>query len=67
MGVEGLFRWKYLIGGFIYLLLVIILVKEEGFLDEFGEYIINKVCIDLKKSEKLLRNFVKFFVNIFLD
>lgn len=67
VGVEGLLRWKHSIGGFIYPPLVIILAKEEGFLDELGEYIINKACIDLKKSEKLLRNPVKFSVNISPD
>ena len=67
MGAEGLLRWKHSIGGFIYPPLVIILAKEEGFLDELGEYIINKACIDLKKSEKLLRNPVKFSVNISPD
>lgn len=67
VGAEGLLRWKHSIGGFIYPPLVIILAKEEGFLDELGEYIINKACIDLKKSEKLLRNPVKFSVNISPD
>lgn len=67
VGAEGLLRWKHPIGGFIYPPLVIILAKEEGFLDELGEYIINKACIDLKKSEKLLRNPVKFSVNISPD
>ncbi|HBG1250931.1 TPA: PTS sugar transporter subunit IIC/EAL domain-containing protein [Clostridioides difficile] len=67
VGAEGLLRWKHPIGGFIYPPLVIILAKEEGFLDELGEYIINKACIDLKKSEKLLTNPVKFSVNISPD
>ncbi|HBF4558727.1 EAL domain-containing protein [Clostridioides difficile] len=67
VGAEGLLRWKHSIGGFIYPPLVIILAKEEGFLDELGEYITNKACIDLKKSEKLLRNPVKFSVNISPD
>ncbi|HGM3506346.1 TPA: EAL domain-containing protein [Clostridioides difficile] len=67
VGAEGLLRWKHSIGGFIYPPLVIILAKEEGFLDELGEYIINKACVDLKKSEKLLRNPVKFSVNISPD
>ncbi|HFL3557635.1 TPA: EAL domain-containing protein [Clostridioides difficile] len=67
VGAEGLLRWKHSIGWFIYPPLVIILAKEEGFLDELGEYIINKACIDLKKSEKLLRNPVKFSVNISPD
>ncbi|HEL2868699.1 TPA: PTS sugar transporter subunit IIC/EAL domain-containing protein [Clostridioides difficile] len=67
VGAEGLLRWKHSIGGFIYPPLVIILAKEEGFLDELGEYIINKACIDLKKSEKLLKNPVKFSVNISPD
>ncbi|HBF5711849.1 TPA: EAL domain-containing protein [Clostridioides difficile] len=67
VGAEGLLRWKHSIGGFIYPPLVIILAKEEGFLDELGEYIINKACIDLKKSEKLLRNPAKFSVNISPD
>lgn len=67
VGAEGLLRWKHSIGGFIYSPLVIILAKEEGFLDELGEYIINKACVDLKKSEKLLRNPVKFSVNISPD
>lgn len=67
VGAEGLLRWKHSIGGFIYPPLVIILAKEEGFLDELGEYIINKACVDLKKSEKLLRNSVKFSVNISPD
>lgn len=67
VGAEGLLRWKHSVGGFIYPPLVIILAKEEGFLDELGEYIIDKACIDLKKSEKLLRNPVKFSVNISPD
>ncbi|MCJ0405552.1 PTS sugar transporter subunit IIC/EAL domain-containing protein [Clostridioides difficile] len=67
VGAEGLLRWKHPIGAFIYPPLVIILAKEEGFLDELGEYIINKACIDLKKSEKLLTNPVKFSVNISPD
>lgn len=67
VGAEGLLRWKHSIGGFIYPPLVIILAKEEGFLDELGEYIVNKACVDLKKSEKLLRNPVKFSVNISPD
>lgn len=67
VGAEGLLRWKHSIGGFIYPPLVIVLAKEEGFLDELGEYIINKACVDLKKSENLLRNPVKFSVNISPD
>ena len=43
-------------------------VGAEGLLRwKLGEYIINKACIDLKKSEKLLRNPVKFSVNISPD
>ncbi|MCC0719892.1 EAL domain-containing protein [Clostridioides sp. ZZV14-6105] len=64
VGAEGLLRWRHSIGGFIYPPLVILLAKEEGFLDELGEYIINKACIDLKKSESLLINPIKFSVNI---
>ncbi|MGO0883874.1 EAL domain-containing protein [Clostridioides difficile] len=64
VGAEGLLRWRHSIGGFIYPPLVILLAKEEGFLDELGEYIINKACIDLKKSENLLVNPIKFSVNI---
>lgn len=67
VGAEGLLRWRHSIGGFIYPPLVILLAKEEGFLDELGEYIINKACIDLKKSENLLVNPIKFSVNISPD
>ncbi|MCC0670889.1 PTS sugar transporter subunit IIC/EAL domain-containing protein [Clostridioides sp. ES-S-0145-01] len=67
VGAEGLLRWRHSIGGFIYPPLVILLAKEEGFLDELGEYIINKACVDLKKSESLLINPIKFSVNISPD
>lgn len=67
VGAEGLLRWRHSIGGFIYPPLVILLAKEEGFLDELGEYIINKTCVDLKKSESLLINPIKFSVNISPD
>ncbi|MCC0704259.1 PTS sugar transporter subunit IIC/EAL domain-containing protein [Clostridioides sp. ES-S-0049-02] len=67
VGAEGLLRWRHSIGGFIYPPLVILLAKEEGFLDELGEYIINKACVDLKKSENLLINPIKFSVNISPD
>ncbi|MGX9758321.1 EAL domain-containing protein [Clostridioides difficile] len=67
VGAEGLLRWRHSIGGFIYPPLVILLAKEEGFLGELGEYIINKACIDLKKSESLLINPIKFSVNISPD
>ncbi|UDN61940.1 EAL domain-containing protein [Clostridioides sp. ES-W-0016-02] len=67
VGAEGLLRWRHSIGGFIYPPLVILLAKEEGFLDELGKYIINKACVDLKKSENLLINPIKFSVNISPD
>lgn len=67
IGAEALLRWKHSIGGFIYPPLVIMLAKEEGFLDELGKYIINKACVDLKKSEELLKNPIEFSVNISPD
>ncbi len=42
MGAEGLLRWKHSIGGFIYPPLVIILAKEEGFLDELESILLIK-------------------------
>ncbi|APM37723.1 EAL domain-containing protein [Clostridium kluyveri] len=52
-GVEALLRWKHDIYGYIYPPLVIVLASEGHLMDKLSYWILNRVCSDLSKMNKL--------------
>ena len=58
-GVEALLRWKHDIYGYIYPPLVIALASEGHLMDKLSYWILNRVCSDLNKMNKLgFRNII---------
>lgn len=63
-GVEALLRWKHDIYGYIYPPLVIALASEGGFMDKFSYWILNKVCRDFDRINKMGFRNITVSINI---